>query len=220
MTSTEHARFARKATIMHRVGGQGTTSGVRLWPSPSTQSAAGDDASPVESSAVQKGSGPSTPRNQTARSPLSPAAEFYAKALGWPVMIAGDGVAVECGRSLDVIEIPARYGPRVRQLLHEKSMHAPIIATLAGDQLEPITWAFICQVKPPHGQHVVVTQLAMHGVVHTGGGTFPLPPSATCNGRWLQWIYPAPSQTPTRPLPPWAVVAACALTATRKPKRL
>jgi hypothetical protein len=175
--------------------------------------------------AAYQGSGPPNPRTSVVHSPLPPAGEFYSKALGWPVTIAGGGVAVKCGDSLDVIEIPARYGPRVRELLHERSMRAPIIATLTEDHLtenqrQPSTWAFICQVKPPHGQHVMVTQLAMHGVLHIGQGIFPLPPSAASNSRYLEWIYPAPLQTPTSPLPPWAVVASCALTATRKPTRL
>jgi hypothetical protein len=170
--------------------------------------------------AAHQGSGLPDPRTSVVHSPLPPAGEFYSKALGWPVTIAGGGVAVKCGGSLDVIEVPARHGPRVRELLYERSMRAPIIATLTEDQREPITWAFICQVKPPHSQHVVVTQLAMHDVLHIGQGIFPLPPSAISNSRCLQWIYPAPLQAPTSPLPPWAVVAACALTATRKPTRL
>ena len=149
--------------------------------------------------------------------PLPPAAEFYVKALRWPVRLVGDDIAVECGRTLDVIEVPANYGPHMRALLRGKHMRTPIIAVLDEDQLTHVRWAFMCGVKSQDGQHAIVTQLAANGILHIGQGIYPLPPSVTANSRHLQWVYPAPLQTPTSPLLSWADVATCALAATRKP---
>lgn len=199
---------------MQSVGGQGlsATGGVRVLAPSSTPSAAADDASPTESTAVQEGSGPASTRRKSARSSLPLAAALYAECFGWPILIEDSAVTVTCGDVLDITTMPAGFASQVNQLLRLQFMMAPILELAAATADESSRWAFFSQPRQPTCNDHRSAKLSICDVQHFGPGTkFPLPANPTCGSDGMTWRVPSPFGVLTTPLPPWWSIVSCVL---------
>lgn len=125
---------------------------------------------------------------------------------GWPV-VAGSGVLLVTGRTLDVLEVPASCGRAICSRLRADGRVVPVAATPTGSWWFPVT---------PGGS--LPAELAAPGgvVLHTDGAVVLAPPSEDADG-FVHWRV-APASTGYR-LPPALTIMEAAAEAVRQAGR-
>lgn len=130
---------------------------------------------------------------------LMTACAHYEERFGWPVtvQVAERRLAIELGKVLDAVTMPAALGARVHTQLGIAMLAGPVIGHADGGR-----WTFLTQPVAPPVENVM-ENLAEHDVRYAGAGSLTVLPSRP-DQEWRWVAEPRPHQL----LPPPSAVAA------------